>query len=43
VSAIISSADSALRAMADLVQSDDNKTVQQRHEKHKTLSLVEVN
>jgi hypothetical protein len=28
--------------MADPVVSDDNKTVPQRHEKHKTLSLVEV-
>jgi hypothetical protein len=42
VSAFISSADSALRAMADLVLSDDNKTVQKRHEKHETLSLAEV-
>jgi hypothetical protein len=40
VSAFISSADNALRAMADLVLSDDNKTVQQRHEKHETLSLM---
>jgi hypothetical protein len=42
VSAFVSSADGALRVIADLVLSDDNKTVQQRHEKHKTLSLVEV-
>jgi hypothetical protein len=41
-SAFISSADSALRAVANSVLSDENKTVQQRHEKHKTLSLVEV-
>jgi hypothetical protein len=41
-SAFISSADSALRAVANHVLSDDNKTVQQRHETHKTLSIVEV-
>jgi hypothetical protein len=41
VSAFVSSADSALRAMADLVLSDDNKTVQQPHEKHMTLLLFE--
>jgi hypothetical protein len=28
--------------MVDLMPSDNNKTVQQRHEKNKTLSLVEV-
>jgi hypothetical protein len=38
----IASADSALRAMVDLVLPDDNKTVQHRHEKHNSLSLVEV-
>jgi hypothetical protein len=42
VSSFISFADSALRAMADPGLSADNKTVQQRHVKHKTLSLVEV-
>jgi hypothetical protein len=38
----IASADSALRQMADFVLPDQHKTVQQRHAKNKSLSLVDV-
>jgi hypothetical protein len=40
--ALISSADSAMRAMADLVLSNDNITVQQRHESIGRFHLLEL-